>query len=178
VKERLQIRAGARVPIEDLVRRVDPTVELLAGASFQRGTELVHATHASAQVAWVRPFPTPALLRPDLHLSADYTSGPLDDVPGVSSGAVAIGASLGFDLGPLWVGPGADLRLPFRANQRGEAQYALAGAGLVSAGGGLPLGRALSLELRVDGYMGTQPSMAGVEAVYGLAARAGLRFHP
>jgi uncharacterized caspase-like protein len=178
VRDRVQVRAGARLPIEDMVRRNDPTVELLGGAAWQGGTDLVHATHASAQVAWVRPFASPALLRPDLHLTADYAAGPLADVPGVTSGSVALGATLGFDLGALWVGPGADLRLPFRANRWGEAQYALAGAGLLSAGGGAPLGRAVSLEVRADASVGTQPSSDGLDPVYGVAVRAGLRFHP
>lgn len=178
-KERVRIDAGGRLPLEDLVRRREPAVELLAGASWQGGTDLFHATHAALQLAWVRPFPTPALLRPDLHLSAEYAAGPLASGVDAVTGTLGAGATLGVDLGPLWFGPGADLRVPLRVNrQYGFAQYAVMGAGLFSVGGGLPVGRALSLELRADASIGSQPSVDEVSTVYGVAVRAGLRFKP
>jgi uncharacterized caspase-like protein len=179
VKERVRLQAGSTTPIEDLVHRHDPAVDVLAGASVQAGTDLFHTTHAALEVAWVRPFPVSAPLRPDLHVGLEYAEGPLPSGEDAASGAVAAGATLGFDLGPAWVGPAVDLRVPVRRNAAtGELQSAVTGAGLVSFGAGVPVGRKIALELRADASIEAQPTLSGIEPVYGGALRAGLRFRP
>ena len=144
-----------------------------------RHGELVHPVHGTVQVAWVRPFRTPDVLRPDLHLAVEYASGALPDTAQATSGGFSAGATLGFDIGPAWIGPGVDLRVPFRQNQAGDLQYGVTPAGLASAGIGVPLGRSLALELRADASVATEPTLAATDPlVYGVAVRAGLRLRP
>ncbi len=176
LKERVRLKTGVPFPIEGLLHRRDPAFALLAGGAWQSGTELLHAGHASLQVAWIRPFRTPAPLRPDLHLELQYAHGALSDGVLASTGAVAAGFTAGFDLGPAWIGPGIDIRVPMRQNDATrQVQAALTGAGTASIGAAVPFGSHLSLELRADGSLGAHPSADGVEPVYGVALRAGLR---
>jgi hypothetical protein len=74
------------------------------------------------------------------------------------------------------MGPGADLRVPFRRNaDTDELQAGVTAAGLASIGGGAPLGRHLSLELRGDLSLSSQPRVDGADVVYGGALRVGIR---
>jgi uncharacterized caspase-like protein len=178
LKERVRLEAGSTTPIEDLVLRRAPTVEVLAGGSWTGGTDLVHAGHAALGLDWVRPFTVPSPLRPDVHLGVEYAQGPLPGATEAIDGSVAVGATLGFDLGPVWLGPGADLRAAVRDRTgTGDQQNWLTGAGLASVGGTIPLGRHLGLVLRADAMVEALPGSAAPEAAYGGMLRAGLGFH-
>lgn len=177
-KERVRLSPGSRIALEDLVRGQEPALDVLAGVSFTGGTDLLLPLAGSVQVAWVRPLTLPAPLRPDLHVSVDFAGGTLPSGVDATAGGVAAGATLGFDLGPVWLGPGADLRVPFRVNDAtGAVERSVTGAGLLSLGGEIPLARDLALELRADGSLAPLALPDGtMELVHGAAARAGVRF--
>jgi uncharacterized caspase-like protein len=177
VRERVQLGAGTRVAIEELVRGREPAWDVLAGVSWQGGSDLFHVVTPSLQVAWVRPFDAPTPLRPDLHVSLDAASGDLGGTP-TATGAASAGFSLGFDAGPLWFGPGVDLRIPFRVHpELGQVQRAVTGAGLLSVGAEVPFTRAHALTLRADAWGAPLPLPDGTTvANYGGTLRAGVRF--
>ncbi|MDP2315408.1 MAG: caspase family protein [Pseudomonadota bacterium] len=177
VKDRVNLDAGSRLGLEDLVQGREPAVEVLVGASVQAGTAFVHPVQASLGVVWVRPVKLPPPLRPDLHLGVEFADGALPEGSVGSSGELSAGATFAVDLGPVWIGPGVDLRVPLRRNgDTGALESALTGAALASIGGGVPLGRDLALELRVDGELLPFPTVYGTDLVYGATVRAGVRF--
>lgn len=178
-RQRVRLEAGGRLPIEDLVRRRAPAVDLLVGAAWQGGASVALPLNVSVGAVWVRPVSLPAPLRPDLHVDVELGSGRLPSTgTAVTSARFGAGATLGFDAGAVWLGPGLDLRVPLLVNvETGAVESAVTGAGLASVGGEIPLGRTHALELRVDASAGPLPLADGtVELAYGATARAGIRF--
>lgn len=176
--ERVRLEAGATLPVEDLLRRRAPELSVALGASWQGGgAGAMHAVHPSLQVAWARPVDLGARWRPDLHASFEIAEGPLPTLPDAvaTTGTAALGATLGLQVGPAWIGPTVEARLPFRVREDlGERQLQVTGAAGLSAGAGIPLGRSLALDLRADGWGSPYPYAGEWVPSWGGALRVGV----
>lgn len=174
-KRRVNLSAGRRLELEELVAGNRSAPELLIGATAHTG-HWFNTVQTSAAVAWVRPFPVAGAWRPDLHLSGSYASGAFPNGIEGQSGSIGAGVTWGVVVGPAWFGPGADLRVPIRASSEEAPQYTVTGAGMLSAGAGVPVGGHQSLQLRVDAEVLPLPHLGGLDVTYGVTARVGLRF--
>lgn len=153
LREHVRLDPGRTLSLEELVRARESAVELLAGAGFTGGREAFHPVGLDLQVGWVRPFAaTSTRWRPDLHARVGFASGALADNQGraTTTGAVGGGATWAWDGGPVYLGPTADLRLPWRVDvATGTAQLGPGAAGGLTAGVELDAGPLL-VDLRAD----------------------------
>lgn len=181
LKERVAFTAGSRVAFEDLMRARRGSVGVALGPSVVQGAAAFHPLTASLQVTWARPFNLGGPWRPDLHAAFDVATGEVPDAPvrPVATGAVTAGGTLGLSSGPFWAGPSLDVRVPFRfIDAATEQQATVTGAGGLSAGLELPIGRALFLTVRSDAWASAQPYDGGWSPVWGGALRVGFAAQP
>lgn len=178
VRRHMKVTAGTTVSVEDLVDHREPSIGVLAGASYLGGNDGWAPANGSLELLWARPLiRTPSWLRPDLHLSVDVGNGWLPDNPGeaqsITTGRFNLGATLAYDASPVYFGPYVDLSLPFRATGPAYEQYVGTQGGL-ALGLEVPVGRALHLTARAEGFGALLPDYENSLApAWGAALRVG-----
>lgn len=173
-KERVSVRAGDTIPVEDLLRRKESTLSLLGGVSTHQGNEAVLPFGASLAAVWANPVAVPGRWRTEVSFSADFAQGaaPTQDVE-QGSGSLALGVGIGPSFGPAWAALVVQGRDTWRSSEYGT-QAELGGAGGLALGTDLPLTKKLRLAVRADGWAGVEPVYTEPTFTWGGGVRVGL----
>lgn len=177
LRERVNLDAGETLSVESLIEGRASALSVTAGPRWYGGRGL-HALEGGVEVAWVRPTANlPTHWRPDLHVGFAASGGPLAenfDRP-TSTGEVWLGGAWAWRPGAVYLGPAADLRVPWRVTAENgwvEAGPAPAAGGVVGAV--LPLARGTGLEVRGDAWVGAVPWEGAWDPSWGGGLRLGV----
>ncbi|MSP56792.1 MAG: caspase family protein, partial [Myxococcales bacterium] len=187
--EHVRVRAGDTLAVEDMLQQRSAGWEVLGGADVNGMTGFAPLA-PSAELVWVRPGAfTSGRWRPDLHVGASAVNGPggLDSSGLDSSGLDTmmtgqgwLGATFAWNPGHFYVGPSADLRVPFRSVAASELlpdgwqEAGVAASGGLTLGASIPMRTGLSLALRADGWGGGMPWTDGWVPIWGVGLRVGV----
>ncbi len=174
LKERVTVRAGETLPIEQLLRRKAPSFGLLGGVAYHGGNEALLPLGGSLEAVWGNPLRVEGPWRPELHAAADLSAG-TDAATAVdeTTGTVSAGVGFGPTFGPGWLAVTADVHDTWRASEYGT-QANLGAAGGLTLGVDLQLDPHLMLSTRLEGWAGPETTWSGPTLAYGGALRVGI----
>lgn len=156
IDERVHVKAGETLAIEDLMQRSASTWEVYAGVD---GIAIpgFNPIGPSALLSWVRPGGLgSSRWRPDLHVGVSAMNGAVGYRP-LTTGQGWLGGTLAWNPGRVYVGPTLDLRLPFRSQAAIETvpdgwhELTATGSGGLTLGATIPM-RTMSFGMRADGW--------------------------
>ncbi len=178
VDERVHVKAGETVAIEDLLHRQASSWEFLAGVDGVAMPGFLPLA-PSAVLTWARPAGLgSSQWRPDLHVGVSAMNG-LADGRQLTTGQGSVGATFAWNPGAVYLGPSIDLRLPFRAAAaspdlpNGWPELGAMGTGGLSVGASIPT-RSVSVGVRADGWGGAVRYPDGWTPAWGVGLKVGV----
>lgn len=166
LKKRVKVDAGTTLSLESLLASERPSIGLIGGAAYLGASESFLPWNGAGDLIWARPLRSPDWLRTDLHLGLEMGGGALpggeiagNRIESGSTGAVKLGVGASYDFGSAYLGPFADLRLPFRSD--GTVFEMRPGAqGGLQLGVEIPATERVRFIARAQGYGVLQPDQA------------------